>query len=205
MIPPSTDPTRRMPMAVGREPQSFSKSSEKDYGHRLSAHGHRLDSSQYQFPSTKRRDFMATPSGGEPFGDHSRSQREDVLKGRDDSDPDHARAAFVFSWSTISSCSRSGTSKTRPTKLRRSARPFAEPHAKPNSSPQSQDRCCRSVAAAFRDADVSSAITSPQNASHGMTRLRERPTTDWPPPLGFQSTRVKRLVVWAGVEPATFR
>lgn len=80
--------------------------------------------------------------------------------GRDDSVPDHARAAFVFSWSTISSCSRSGTMQSCPTRLRRSARPFAEPHAKSDATPQSRDRCCRFVAAAFHDAELSSAITS---------------------------------------------
>ncbi len=106
------------------------------------------------------------------------------LMGREDSDPDHACTAFVFSWSRFSTCSSPGRLKTCPTELRRSTRSIAEPHAESDTSPQSLDRCCRQPARRRSRCRHSSSRTRIEQPNQPVTRSRS--TTDRTPPLGFQ-------------------
>ena len=135
------------------------------------------------------------------------------LMGRDDSDLDHACAAFVFSWSRFSTCSHPGRLKTCPTESRRDTRPFAEPHAKSDATPQSRDRCCRErirrrVIPMTR---IPKLIPRRSKSSRTHTEqpnqlARGRQPTDRLP-WAFVAKRFANasVVLWTGVEPATVR
>ena len=113
--------------------------------------------------------------------------------GRDDSDLDRARAAFVFSWSRYSTGFIPGRLKTCPTKLRRDTRPFAEPHAESDATPQSRDRCCRKQSPRRSRRRRESSRTHAEQPNQLVTR--SRPTTDRSPPSDLS----ERTRLWPDV------